>query len=171
MKLAKREQYLVSAAACFIIIISLFKFFIFPFFEKREYLQKGVMAKEEGLREVVMLSAEYQAHQKSAKDIQQILVKRKKGFTLFSFLDKAAGEAKVKEHIKYMKPSTSKGMGPHKESLVELKLEAITLKQLVDYLYRIEAPEKVISIKRISIKENKKDAGYLDAVLQVLTFQ
>jgi hypothetical protein len=52
-----------------------------------------------------------------------------------------------------------------------MKLEQITLKQLVDYLYRIESPEQLISIKRISIKENKGESGYLDAVLQVLTFQ
>ena len=55
--------------------------------------------------------------------------------------------------------------------MVEMKLVAITLKQLTQYLHRIESPEDLRSIKRISIKQNKKEAGYLDAVLQALTFQ
>ena len=55
--------------------------------------------------------------------------------------------------------------------MVEIKLEAITLKQLVDYLYRVELPESAICIKRISIKENKRESGYIDAVLQVVTFR
>jgi hypothetical protein len=41
----------------------------------------------------------------------------------------------------------------------------------VDYLYLIESPENVVSIKRISIKDNKGAAGYLDAVMQVITIE
>ena len=70
-----------------------------------------------------------------------------------------------------MKPSTSQGRGLYKEIMVEMKLEAITLNQLVNYLYGIESPEDLISIKRISIKENQRESGLLDAILQVLTFQ
>jgi hypothetical protein len=55
--------------------------------------------------------------------------------------------------------------------MVEMKLEGITLNQLVGYLYRIESAENIVSIKRISIQENKKESGYLDTILQVLTFQ
>ena len=52
-----------------------------------------------------------------------------------------------------------------------MKLEGVTLKQLVGYLYHIESPEDAISIKRLSIKENKKKSGYVDVVLKVLTLQ
>ena len=57
------------------------------------------------------------------------------------------------------------------KSMVEMKLEGITLKQLVGYLYRIESPENAIRVKRVSVKESKGAAGYMDAILQVLTFQ
>ena len=77
---------------------------------------------------MLIISAEHQALQKGSQGIMEILAKRKKGFTLFSFLEKAAGEAQVKDHIKYMKPSTSKEPGPYKESTVELSLETLTLK-------------------------------------------
>ena len=171
MKLAKREKYFVGIAVCSIVLFLLFQLLIFPFFEKRERLQSGVQAKEEALREILRLRGEYQAYKGDSREIQRLLAQRKGGFTLFAFLERAAGEAGVKENIAYMKPSTSKGTGPYKESMVEMKLEAITLKQLTQYLHRIESPEDLISIKRISIKQNKKEAGYLDAVLQALTFQ
>ena len=171
MKLAKREKYLVSFAASAIAIFLIFQFLIFPFFEERKRIQRGIRAREDGLKEMVRLGAEYQIHKKGFQGIKQILARREKGFTLFSFLEKAAGESELKGHIKYMKPSDSKGTGPYKESMVEMKLEGITLNQLVGYLYRIESPENVVSIKRISIQENKKESGYLDTILQVLTFQ
>ena len=156
-----------SALAIFV----LFQFIIFPFFENRKSAQRGSKAREVALREMVMLGAEYQAQKEGSQGIKKILARREKGFTLFSFLEKAAGEAEVKKHIKYMKPSSPQSTGPYKESMVEMKLDGVTLKQLVAYLYRVELPEKVISVKRISIKENKKESGYLDAILQVRTFQ
>lgn len=171
MKLAKREKYFISIAAVSISIFFLFEFLIFPFLDKRERIQKGIKAKEAGLREIVMLGAEYQAIKKSSQVMDRLLTRRKKGFTLYSFLERAAGEAAVKDNIKSIKPSASKGKGPYKESMIEMKLNAITLNQLVGYLYRIESPEHVIKIKRISITENKKGPGYIDAILQVLTFQ
>lgn len=171
MKLAKREKFLVSFAACSIGLFLLLQLLIFPFFEEKKRVQRGIKAREEGLEEIVRLRAEYQVHKKGFQGIKQILARRKKGFTLFSFLEKAAGETELKGQVKYMKPSDSQGTGPYKESMVEMKLEGITLNQLVGYLYRIESPENIVSIKRISIQENKKESGYLDTILQVLTFQ
>jgi hypothetical protein len=51
-----------------------------------------------------------------------------------------------------------------------MKLERITLAQMVGYLKLIESPENLVSIKRISIQSNKKETQFLDVVLQVLTF-
>lgn len=171
MKLAKREKYFVGIAVCSIVLFLLLQMIIFPFFEKRDRLKNGVKVKEEALREIMRLSAEYQAYVGDSLEIQQRLAKRTTGFTLFAFLEQAAGEAGVKENIEYMKPSTSKGTGPYRESMVEMELEGITLNQLTQYLHRIESPEDLVSIKRMSIKQNKKEAGYLDVVFQALTFQ
>lgn len=171
MKLAKREKYLVALAAGALAVFILIQFLIFPFFERRDRLDRGIQAKEGGLQEMLLMSARYRAHESGSQGVQSVLSNREKGFTLFSFLDRAAGGAGVKEYIKYMKPSTSDGTGIYKESMVEIKLEGVTLQQLVEYLFRIESPENLVNVKRISIKENKREAGYLDAVLQVLTLQ
>jgi len=171
MKFARREKYFLSAAAVFIGIFCLFQFLIFPFFEARRRVQRGVSAKEDGLREIIRLSSEYNRYRRSSQGIQQVIAKRRKGFTLFSFLENKAGDAGIKMYIKYMKPSISTGAGTYQESLVEMKLEDIVLHQLIDYLYRIESPDNVVSVKRISIKESKKESGRLDAILQIVTFR
>ena len=171
MKLAKREKYLVTLGGLCLLIFFLFQFLVFPFFEQKEHLKRGVRVRETALKEIAVLSGEYRALKKGTQETQRILAKRKKGFTLFSFLERAAGKAGVKDHIKYMKPSVSEGAGPYKESTVQIKLEKITLKQLVKYLYCVESPEKVIIVKRIEIKQDKKETGYMDAIIHVMTFQ
>ena len=171
MKLAKREKYFVTIAACAIALFLIVQYLIMPFFAKRDRLQKGIKLKEAGLAEMVKLSAEYKSLQEGSQSMEQLIARREKGFTLFTFLERAAGEVGVKERIKYMKPSTSKGTGPYKESMVEMKLEGITLVQLAEYLHRVELPQKAIIIKRISVKENAREAGSLEAVVQALTYE
>lgn len=161
---------MVSVAGVAIGLLFLLQFAVFPIIDSRDRYMRGIAAKQEALDRVAVLSSEYEAYRADSLGIKQRLARRPAGFTLFSFLEKAAGETDIKNHIKYMKPSAAAGKGPFNESLVEMKLEGITLKQLTGYLQRIESPEDIVSIRRISIQVSKNEAGYLDAVLQVLTY-
>jgi general secretion pathway protein M len=171
VKLSKREKSFVGIAACAIAIFLLAELVVFPFFERRDRVRRGLKAKEEALGEMAALAQEYEALREGSRRIEETLAKRKKGFTLFSFVEGAAADTEIKENIKYMKPSESQGSGSYREAMVEIKLEGITLKQLVSYLYLVESPENLISVKRISIKESQDEAGHIDTILQVVTFQ
>ena len=71
-----------------------------------------------------------------------------------------------------MKPATSvQKNSAYKISQVEMKLEAITLKQLTSFLYRIELSENMVFVKRISISKTDKPKGSVTTVLQAETFE
>ncbi len=164
MKLSRRERYLVTFASLIVAGFVLFEFLVSPFFEKMAALRAGIESREKALIEMAELSGRYRELTDASRTRSRLISKRSKSFTLFSFLEKAAGESSVKDRIKYMKPSAS----PH-ESMVEMQMEEVTLKQLVDYLQRIEYGDGLIQIKRISVRESRKETDYLDAVLQVVS--
>lgn len=170
MQLAKREKYLVSLAVAVIVLALVIQLVLGPFFAKRERYRNNITVKQNNLQQMATLRREYLLLQQDSNTLSQRLLSRPQNFTLFSFLEQAAGQAGVKDNIKSMKPSAATGKGPFKESLVEMKLERITLGQLVSYLQLIESPENLVSLKRISIQANKKETQFLDAVMQVLTF-
>jgi general secretion pathway protein M len=60
---------------------------------------------------------------------------------------------------------------PYKLSRVEMKLDAITLEQLTNYLYRVETSKNMVDIRKISISKKDKKQGLLTAVLQVETVE
>src|SRR6056300_442440 len=109
MQLAKREKYLIILAAIVIVLALVIQLAIMPFVDKRERYSNNVAVKQKNLQEMAGLRQEYLALQQGSDILAQRLAKRPKSFTLFSFLEKAAGEAEVKENIKYMKPSASTG--------------------------------------------------------------
>lgn len=172
IKLAKREKYVVYGATGLIAIFILVIFLVIPFFKERERLREGIEKAEDDLKEIAALSVVYQGYHKGSMDVKRIIEERDRGFTLASFLEEAARKTEVKDYMSGMvlSPSSSKG-GPYEESTVELKLNGINTEQLTRYLYAIEKPEDLIFIKRITINDNKKQEGYLDSVIQVLTYQ
>ncbi len=171
MKLAKREKIFVYTAAAFICFFLVVELLIIPFFDRKTEMRKEIITKEREIEELAEMSRKYQNIDRLSGNIAKVLSSRGTGFTLFSFLETAANQAKVKDNIKYMKPSESKSSDDYTEQMVELKLEAVTLEQLSGYLFLIEKPEQLVFIKRISITGNKKEKGSLDSILQVLTFK
>ncbi len=170
-RLDKREKLTVILGAIFLAGLVLFHFVVMPLITSRSTLQRAVVAKKVELRKIVALQEEYQVVASEVGGIAERVEQRSGDFTLFSFLEKQATTAKVKEQVKYMKPSVDEGEGPLQNSVVEMKLEKISLVQLVEFLKLVESPANVVSIGRMSIQENGKNDGFLDVVMQILTFE
>ncbi len=169
-KLTRREKYSIYAAAGIICLFVVIQFIVFPTVDKREQQERAVQVKTKILEEMVALKAEYDAIKKNTDLSKVQFTRREKGFTLFSFLDKLTGEAGIKDHITYMKPSTSvRKNSPYKISKVELKLQGLTLQQLTSYLHMVETSKNIVRIKKLSISKTGKQEGFIDAVLQVET--
>ena len=113
----------------------------------------------------------YRELQQHSSSLMQDLQNRANDFSLFSFIEKVAGQADVKENIAYMKPSETGEGEAFSQVMVEMKLQMIGLKQLVDFLKEIESPENIVALQRVSIQENKKQESTLDVVLQVVSIK
>ena len=57
------------------------------------------------------------------------------------------------------------------ESLIDMKLEKITLKQLTDFLFYVESPADLIKVKKMTINKMKDNPDYLSAQMQISSFQ
>jgi general secretion pathway protein M len=169
-KLARREKYSIYALSGVICLFVVFQFIVFPFLDKRERLERTLQAKTDILEKMTALQSEYNTIKKRTELSKSNFEKRDTGFTLFSFLDKLTGKAGIKNHVTYMKPSTSvQKNSPFKISQVEMKLQGLTLQQLTSYLHMVETSKNMVNIKRLSISKTGKLENLIDAVLQVET--
>ena len=170
-RMARREKLLVGSLGVLACSILFFQFLFSPLLDSRQRLQRSLVKKKVELQEIRSLQKEYQALQLQTGDIQERLTKRPKSFTLFSFIEQQAAAARIKQQISYLKPSEVEIDGPLHESRVDMKLQRISLDDLVAFLKGIESSENVVFINRISIQEHGKDQGYLNSVIQVITFR
>lgn len=169
--ITKREKYVIWAAAGLIAVIILLQAVIFPLVDKRRQLDRQIEAQTQALKEMLVLKAEYEGIKKIADSDKGRMAGRSSGFTLFSFLDTLAGQVGLKDRIAYMKPSkTTLENSPYDLSVVETKLQNITMKELTSYLYRIETSNNLVRVKGLSISKTGRQAGTVDAVLMAETF-
>ena len=96
---------------------------------------------------------------------------RTANFSLFSYLEKKAAQAGVRGNIKYMNSSRGTQSAAFEESLIDMKLDKITIKQLTDFLYFAESPADLVRIKRITVNKMKESPEYLSAILQIASVQ
>ena len=169
VKITPRDRRILIVGGICVLIFLVLQFVVFPLVENRNRLKKSLAAREKGMVEMKELQARYRELNSKANTLFDQLAKRDGNFSLFSFLEQNAAKTKVKKNIAYMKPSEVADEGPFKEILIEMKLQAVTLKQLVKFLKSVESPENTVALKRISIQENKKEKQTLDVVLQVIS--
>lgn len=171
-KFSKHEKYTIYTAVGLICILILYEFLVLPVVDKKTRSQRTLDFKIKTLETMTTLKSEYDYIRLKNKKYNARYEKKEKGFTLFSFLEKHAGKAGVKDHITYMKPSSSVQKNiRQKVSSVEMELKEITLHQLVSYLYAVESSEKHIFISKISIKQTGEDTGLINSILNVDAFE
>ncbi|PKN52901.1 MAG: hypothetical protein CVU55_06680 [Deltaproteobacteria bacterium HGW-Deltaproteobacteria-13] len=170
-KLDEKQRNLALGAAIFVVIALILEIAVFPFWDAKEKLAKAIKINQKKLGEISELSAQYTTLAAKTAAVKRAVSVRGPDFTLFSYLEKKATLANVRGRIKYMNSSRGTQSGSFEESLIDMKLEKITIKQLTDFLYFAESPADLVRIKKITINKMKESPEYLNAQLQISSFQ
>jgi general secretion pathway protein M len=171
-KYSKREQVGLAAAGVTLLLFLFFQVVISPVIHKKSRMEGEIVAQKKALMEMVALKNDFDQLKRSSELSERHFLQRDKKFTLFSFLDQLAGQSGVKENISYMKPTSSKKQETGlKKSIVEIKLNDITLNQLTSYLHGIETSKNMVFVKRLSITKKGEQDGFITVVLQAETVE
>ena len=170
-RLPKRQQLAIACGGGLVLVILLIQLLILPFMEAKSTVNQSIRKNEKTLTEMLLLAKDYRLLKRQAEKVQQVLARRVPNFSLFSYLEKIAGDAGVKSSIKSMNAAKGSTSGPYEELLVDIRLEKITLKQLTDFLYLLESPQELIGVKRIALAKMPASPEYLSAQVQAVTYQ
>ncbi len=170
-KLDKKQRYIVAGTAAFVLIALILELIIFPLWDANAKMKQTIQINQKKLDEVIKLDAEFAHQEAKISKIKMVMSTRTADFSLFSYLEKKAAQAGVRGNIKYMNSSRGTQSAAFEESLIDMKLDKITLKQLTDFLYFAESPADLVRIKRITVNKMKESPEYLSAQLQIASVQ
>ena len=163
MQMTGREKKMVILAGVALLVFIVVQFLVYPLVDHRSRLQKRLASKEKALGEMHLLQQQFRQLNRQSGSIL--------GFRLFPFLEQKADENDVKEQITYMKPSESMEGEKFTQSRVEMKLQGVSLERLLNFVKATESPSNLVGVAKMTIQENSKDQGILDATLLMVSVE
>jgi len=168
LQINQRDRLFLMIGGIFIAIVILFQLILIPFLDSKKDQKRILETKQTRYNEMLEMKKKYVSLRGIGGLQAGSGAEREKGFSLYPFMDKLAGTSSIKKNISYMKPSviTNKQDGT-KTDQVELKLQNITMKKLVSYLYKIETSKNSVFVTKLSITKAGKNKKQIDAVIMV----
>lgn len=168
--LGTRERMFVLGAAVAILLVLLFTLVVDPLMAQSARLDRQIVKTQRDLQELHALQRDYEGRKRILDSINQQL-KGQRNFSIRSRLDEIAGRSGIRNKILYMKPTVSVPSEAYDEEGVEIKMEGVTLEQLIRYLHQVETSPQFLRIKRLYIKPRFDNRQILTAIFRVSTFR
>jgi len=171
MRLSRRESTFIGFGLIILTVLGLYFFILEPLAERRDQLERLTARLEGDLAEVQVLAARYRAINDSQNRLRGQVQARGRSFAPFSYLENLAQEAGLSGQIESMTPVAA---GPAEEGRtalteVDVRLTGIKLLELVRFLYRVEASDKVFFIINLNIRPRYLSPDILDVNLRLAT--
>lgn len=168
--LSPRERLLVLGCGLVVAAGLLFVLAVDPLLERLDMLDRQIAGKERAIRELSILSADYEVARARQARLDERLAAGKGTFSLLSYLEESAAGAQVRDQIAAMQPQSEPTGQGYKETAVELRLEGVRVSQLLALLVKLEDSPHLLQIKRLHVK-TRFDASHLsDVTLLVATY-
>jgi len=159
----ERLTLALGVAGAFLIIFV--GFFIFPVSREKRELREKIELKTQELKEMMVLSQDYGGAR--AKGGARGVIPA--DFSILSYLEGLADQSQIREKIEYMRPGNIESKGKHKEVSVEIKLDAVSLSELTNLLFRIEkGGQTPLIVYRMMVRSRFANPRELDVTLTVI---
>ncbi|VAX17498.1 hypothetical protein MNBD_NITROSPINAE04-954 [hydrothermal vent metagenome] len=168
--MSQRESLMTLSAGVFVAVIILWLGVYEPMATRKEVLKRKIKVKSEELLEVSALSGRIVTEKRHLERFESALKKQPEGFSSLARMENLATKAGMRKNITSMSPQASTDIGGYKESSINIKVEKVSLPQLVMFLESMRGSGSILRIKRISIKPKYEDASILDVSMSVASY-
>ena len=167
IRLAQREKLLVGGLAIFIASWSLFTVAVRPALARIETLGRIIPENQQELEKVRAISKKYILLSSRLDNLHTNFASQKETIELLPFLESLIDECGLAKNLDTMKRDVLQIDTNYSETIVEVRLDSLSLGELVDFLHKIELSQVRARTKSIYIKRNMANKNLLDSVVEI----
>ena len=169
-RFSSRERVFVSVGVALTVALLGYHFLVSPFMNRLEVLDRLILQKEKEIVDMNPLRQQYLAAQQKISVVDGRII-QDKGFSLLSFVEGIAVKNQVKDRIVFIRPQPFQVLGEYREVAVEMKLESVTLAQVVKFLETLQNAPQFLRVKRAQLKTRYNDPKLLDGTFVVASYE
>ena len=163
---SNREKILMFAALMLVTAFLVYQFLFSPLLRARREYDIQWMELENRVQDIEVIAQRY-ASEKSYLEGLLKTFERKKTTSVLTFLENIAGDVGIKDNIEYIKPKGNEVGDGVTKTVVELKIDAVYIVDLMRFLYRIEEERKGLVVNYLRIKPYFKDKKKSDVIFRI----
>jgi general secretion pathway protein M len=165
-QLNQRERIFVFAGGFALALILLYFAIVAPYRSSLNRLDRQITVRSGQLQEVKALQTRYLELKQQMTQMERLLGKRQ-DFSAFTFVENLVERTAGRENLLSMRPQSPEVRNEFTVDAVEIKLEKLTLKQLLELLLGIEEAATPMQVKNLYLKQRFDDRSLLDATMTV----
>jgi general secretion pathway protein M len=166
---SQRERILVAAGTAMVAAALIFLLIIEPLMSTIDKLDRQTRRKAKDSQELALVAQEYLLKQARIAKLEQRMPAPPAQFSLLAFMEEATTAAQIRDRIVGMQPQASIIVEGYQETAVDLRLDGVSLPQILALLVAIEQAPYDVQVHHLQLKPKYDNPINLDATLRIVT--
>ena len=167
---SQRERIIVSAGGAMLAAALVFLLIIDPLIATIDKLDRQARRKAKDSQELALVAQEYVIKQARIAKLEQRMPSPPAQFSLLAFMEEATTTAQIRDRIVGMQPQAPVVVQGYQETAVDLRLDGVSLPQLLALLVAIEQAPYDVQVHHLQMKPKYDNPVNLDATLRIVTY-
>ena len=167
---SQRERIIVSAGGAIVAAVLVFLLIIDPLMASIDKLDRQARRKAKDSQELALVAQEYVIKQARIARLEQRMPSPPAQFSLLAFMEEATTTAQIRDRIVGMQPQAPVVVQGYQETAVDLRLDGVSLPQLLALLVAIEQAPYDVQVHHLQMKPKYDNPVNLDATLRIVTY-
>ena len=167
---SQRERIIVAAGGGVVAIALVFLLIVDPLMTSIDKLDRQAKRKAKDSQELALVAQDYVVKQARIAKLEQHMPVPPAQFSLLAFMEEATTTAQIRDRIVGMQPQAPIVVQGYQETSVDLRLDGVTLPQLLTLLLAIEKAPYDVQVHHLQMKPKYDNPVNLDATLKIVTY-
>ena len=164
--LSNRERILLYGAFVFILLFLIYQILFVPLLNSRRELVVENNLLEARFNELKSIAERYEAEKLTYIQFKEML-DNKKSLSVLTYLENISEMVGIRDSIEYIKPKGNERKEGVVKSGVEIKIDAIPVQKLIEFLYEIEENRSGLIVSYLRLKPFFKEKGKVDVIVGI----
>ncbi len=167
IRLTKREKLLALSLAGFAAVLSVYVFAVRPAAERLDTLGRLIPRKNDELRKLNAKSKEYAFLRESFEQFHSKVTSQQEDFRLLPYIESLIRQSGIERNLASMEQQELPLESDYIETVVQLRLENMTLRKLIDFLSTVQSSEALARIKSLHIQASSGNGDLLESSVEI----
>lgn len=167
---SQRERIVVAAGGVMVAAALMFLLIVDPLMASIDRLDRQAKRKIRESQDLALVAQDYVIKQARIAKLEQRMASPPAQFSLLAFMEDATTTAQIRDRIVGMQPQAPTVVQGYQETAVDLRLDGVTLPQLLSLLVAIEQAPYDVRVHHLQMKPKYDNPVNLDATLRIVTY-